>query len=546
MDRLDGVDVSGWDDGIDLASLTADFVIVKATEGVQGTVYNPKYREMADSVLSSGKLLGFFHYANGGDAVAEADCFFEAVKDYRGKALLALDWEGQGNAIFGGNGNVAWCKTFLDRIRERFGGTPVIYISKDVCNERDWSRVAVSYPLWGAEYAYDDKVYQGYQSQPWQSQNPWGAWGDCVAMHQYGYVNPRPNNGGKDKLDGEVFYGNREAWERLCGNGGGMTRISLADIAARIHYDMVTDERNGYSQKPRWGNAYGITKTLVINGRQYSYAPGEFDCSSSVITAWRLALQGTPYEGRLDGATCTSDMRKPFIDSGLFYAKFSAARRGDLYLAEGKHVAMCQDGGSDGVFGYDCLSEFNRNENHAATGGKPGDQDGGEAIIRGYYDDEWNTVLHYNGKGDYEVSEGTHAMLISGHVQGIGWMPFVPETDVIGTTGQAKRLEGLRFDLPDDIELRLGIHEQRIGDITYQYVRSGISEFTFGSEGAGMRMESMMFDVLRNDNPATKGKRLQYRVHQQTYGWTDWVDAGTWAGVKGQSKRIEAMQCRWV
>lgn len=184
-----------------------------------------------------------------------------------------------------------------------------------------------------------------------------------------------------------------------------LTRIRCNDVAAILHYDMVTDPRNGYSQYPnRWGGDYGGSKTLTIYGRDYTYKLGSYDCSSSTITAWRLALQGTPYEGCLDATTCTSDMRAVFVGSGLFTASLTTAKRGDLYLAEGKHVAMCQDGGSDGVFGYDCLSEFNRNENGGAYNGKPGDQDGMESVLREYYDDGWNTVLHYNGKADYDIS----------------------------------------------------------------------------------------------------------------------------------------------
>jgi hypothetical protein len=80
-------------------------------------------------------------------------------------------------------------------------------------------------------------------------------------------------------------------------------------------------------------------------------------------------------------------MKRVFVNSGLFYAEYSPAKRGDIYLAEEKHTAMCQDGGNDGVFGYDALSEFNRNENHGATNGRPGDQDGHESVIRAYYDD---------------------------------------------------------------------------------------------------------------------------------------------------------------
>lgn len=181
--------------------------------------------------------------------------------------------------------------------------------------------------------------------------------------------------------------------------GGNVGKVNPANVAALIHYDMVTDPRNGYSQAPeRWGGDHPDgTKRLDIDGRSYYYPIGSYDCSSSVIWAWRQAIRYTKYEGILDAATYTGDMRDVFTRSGLFQAKYSAAKRGDLYLAEQKHVAMCQDGGDEGTFGYDALSEFNRNENFAATNGKVGDQDGGESIVREYYDDGWNTVLHYVG-----------------------------------------------------------------------------------------------------------------------------------------------------
>lgn len=35
---------------------------------------------------------------------------------------------------------------------------------------------------------------------------------------------------------------------------------------------------------------------------------------------------------------------------------------------------------------------------------------------------------------------------------------------------------------------------------------------------------------------------MKYRVHQQTYGWSDWKSEGNVAGTTGQAKRIEAIQ----
>ena len=208
--------------------------------------------------------------------------------------------------------------------------------------------------------------------------------------------------------------------------GGSVARkaINPAEEAAEIHAFMCEDPRFGYSQSPRWGGDYngGEVATFVSKaGYEYKIPCGSYDCSSSTITAWRLALSRTRFACVLDSATYTGDMKKPFVLSGLFTASYTPAHRGDLYLAEGKHVAMCQDGGSDGFYGYDCLSEFNRNEYHAATGGQAGDQDGGESVIRGYYDDGWNTILHYVGgpleditatDDDEDEEEGEASMML--------------------------------------------------------------------------------------------------------------------------------------
>ena len=210
---LHGVDVSGWQPGINTSKLSADFVIIKATEGYDGTVWNPEYTKMADNALKSGKLIGFYHYANGLDAKKEAQSFYNAIKAYKGRAIACLDWEDQGNKKFLTGVDVQWCKTFLDELRRLFGGTPFIYTSKSVTNDYNWSSVAKTYPLWGAEYAYADVTYQGYLSNPWQSSRGWGAWGSMAKIHQYGFVNPKPNNGGYDSLDADIFYGTVNQWK---------------------------------------------------------------------------------------------------------------------------------------------------------------------------------------------------------------------------------------------------------------------------------------------------------------------------------------------
>lgn len=176
------------------------------------------------------------------------------------------------------------------------------------------------------------------------------------------------------------------------------------EVAAAIHADMCDDDDNGYSWSPRnGGDSPEGNKTLTIDGKKYTYPRGSYDCSSSVIKAWQLAIQHTEYAGRLDGATFTGNMRSVFAASGLFDVWDTAtteAARGDVYLNDANHAAMCQDGGRDGVYGYDALSEFRVNENGEVYGGKVGDQTGTEAYVHAFYDYPWDVTLHYNGKAD--------------------------------------------------------------------------------------------------------------------------------------------------
>ena len=180
------------------------------------------------------------------------------------------------------------------------------------------------------------------------------------------------------------------------------------EIAARIHADMCRDNDNGYSWEPRHGEDGKGVKTLTIDGRKYSYDRGSWDCSSSVIKAWQLAIQYTPYKGKLDGATFTGNMREVFTASGLFQWKpmsFIAAR-GDVYLNEQNHTAMCQSQYPD------VMSEFCINENGDVYGGLPGDQTGGEAAINPFRE-EFDGILHYNGKADIVTkwTDGTYTAL---------------------------------------------------------------------------------------------------------------------------------------
>ena len=133
-----------------------------------------------------------------------------------------------------------------------------------------------------------------------------------------------------------------------------------------------------------------------MSGVTFDIGVGDYDCSSSSITAWKKALSDTKYKNALDGATYTGNMKDVFVKSGLFEWKPMSflAEPGDLYLNITNHVAMCQTQYPD------ILSEFSGNEFGGAYGGKRGDQTGWESHITDYYDYPWDGILHYNGKAD--------------------------------------------------------------------------------------------------------------------------------------------------
>lgn len=175
--------------------------------------------------------------------------------------------------------------------------------------------------------------------------------------------------------------------------------MNRGQLAADIHRRMVEDNRFGYSWEERWG---ALPETWTVDGVKVTINVGDYDCSSSTITAWKLALAGTPWAEKLDGASFTGNMRGAFVSSGLFEWKPMSftAEPGDLYLNESSHVAMCQPPGTyGGRYFADPLSEFCWGDN-GAYGNRRGDQSGTEAVSGAFYNYPWDGILHYNHKAD--------------------------------------------------------------------------------------------------------------------------------------------------
>ena len=206
---MNGFDISSYQAELNAGIVPSDFVIIKATEGTN--YINPTWEEQAGQVIQTNKLLGFYHFASVGNPIAEADFFISVVKDYIGKAVLVLDFEaGASNAW----GNVG-ARQFLNRVKEKTGVYPMIYMSAEVTRQFNWSTISNTNPLWVAQYASMNPT--GYQSEPWTDGKGYGAW-SSAAIHQYSSAGSLANWNGN--LDINLAYINANQWKALASPSG--------------------------------------------------------------------------------------------------------------------------------------------------------------------------------------------------------------------------------------------------------------------------------------------------------------------------------------
>ncbi|BDF41390.1 hypothetical protein [Eggerthella lenta] len=165
--------------------------------------------------------------------------------------------------------------------------------------------------------------------------------------------------------------------------------VNKNEVAARIMEHLCNHDGNGghgYTQGNRWGD--GTYETVTIDGVGYQVANGDRDCSSAVISAYTAAGVDC------GGATYTGNMKNCMCGTGNFEWKPMSyiAQRGDIYLNEANHTAMCTSAYPD------MLAQFSISENNTIYG-QQGDQTGWESSIKPYYDYPWDCILHYVGEG---------------------------------------------------------------------------------------------------------------------------------------------------
>ncbi len=146
------------------------------------------------------------------------------------------------------------------------------------------------------------------------------------------------------------------------------------------------------------------------------------------------------------------------------------------------------------------------------------------------------------GASDESVSgAGTSNVLYRTHMQTFGWQGWKNNGAVSGTSGLAKRLEGINIKLTNqqyDGEIKYRTHVQGYGWQVWK--ANGVMS---GTSGEAKRLESIQIYLTED---MAKHYDLYYRVHAQSYGWLGWVKNGEPSGTAGFGKRLEAIQITLV
>ncbi len=129
------------------------------------------------------------------------------------------------------------------------------------------------------------------------------------------------------------------------------------------------------------------------------------------------------------------------------------------------------------------------------------------------------------------------------HVQSIGWQGWKFNGQMSGTSGQAKRLEGIEIKLtnqPYPGDILYTTHVQSYGwqgdvknPLTWR--RNGTMA---GTSGQAKRLEAICITLT---GEMAEHYDIYYRVHAQSFGWLGWAKNGDPAGTAGYAKRLEGI-----
>lgn len=269
---MNGIDISNWQNGINLDAVPYDFIIAKATQGK--TYVSPDCARQVEQARARGKLFGVYHYIDGSGAIGEADFFIDNIKNWVGEGMLCLDWESNQNSAWG---NEDYLRQVAQRVIDRTGIPPVIYVQQSRMAQVKPIADALNCALWIAQYANMNAT--GYQDAPWNE----GAY--SCAIRQYSSCGHLSGYSGN--LDLNKAYMDAAAWKKYANPSGGASAPSPAPSKPSasapsgstldLVYHIVTNDINGDARRDYCGSRYDEVQGFINDTH---------DASASTLAKW--------------------------------------------------------------------------------------------------------------------------------------------------------------------------------------------------------------------------------------------------------------------
>lgn len=131
------------------------------------------------------------------------------------------------------------------------------------------------------------------------------------------------------------------------------------------------------------------------------------------------------------------------------------------------------------------------------------------------------------------------------------WSKWVSDGQTGGTTNEKRQLEAVRMELTgpnaSTFDIYYRVHSEKLGWLPW--AKNGEKS---GTDGFDYRIESMQISVLPKGNTSidTSGEpfkipdtpKINYQTHVEKKGWQSWVSNGTLAGTSGEALRLEAIK----
>lgn len=168
---MKAIDVSQWQGVIDWKAVKKagiDIAIIKMSGGDAGLYTDSKANANYYGAKAAGVALGMYHFAGGVNPENEADFFIASCSPLEQNDVLVLDWE------VGNPDPVGWCARFVQRVIDRTGVKPLIYMNTSTENAHNWQPVIdKNIGLWVADYRFGPEANVPIRRWP------------TYVMHQY-------------------------------------------------------------------------------------------------------------------------------------------------------------------------------------------------------------------------------------------------------------------------------------------------------------------------------------------------------------------------